>query len=128
VSVFDHVMNEPVDLKADILALSVGAAPNPENAAIGQMLKVPTNQDGFFLEPTWSFAPWTSPRRRLYVRHVPRPQDERGDHRPGQCPVSRPAPSSRRIHRGRGKDAYVNKISAWPAGSARPTAPTGPSR
>jgi heterodisulfide reductase subunit A-like polyferredoxin len=50
VSVFDPIMNEPADIQADMLVLSVGTAPNPENAAIGQMLKVPTNQDGFFLE------------------------------------------------------------------------------
>jgi len=50
IRVFDPILNAPVDLKADLLALSVGAAPNPENEAIGQMLKVPINQDGFFLE------------------------------------------------------------------------------
>jgi len=50
IKVFDPIMNAPVTLSADVLALSVGTVPNPENAAIGQMLKVPTNQDGFFLE------------------------------------------------------------------------------
>jgi heterodisulfide reductase subunit A len=50
VSVFDPILNEPVELKADLLALSVGTVPNPVNAEIGKMLKVPTNQDGFFLE------------------------------------------------------------------------------
>jgi len=50
VKVFDPILNEQVSLPADILALSIGVVPNPENAAIGQMLKVPTNQDGFFLE------------------------------------------------------------------------------
>jgi heterodisulfide reductase subunit A len=50
VRAFDPILNASVDLPADLLALSVGTVPNPENAAIGQMLKVPTNQDGFFLE------------------------------------------------------------------------------
>ncbi|HJX36179.1 MAG TPA: 4Fe-4S binding protein, partial [Dehalococcoidales bacterium] len=50
VKVFDPILNEQVNLPADVVALSVGVVPNPENAAIGQMLKVPTNQDGFFLE------------------------------------------------------------------------------
>jgi heterodisulfide reductase subunit A-like polyferredoxin len=50
VKVFDPILNELVNLPADVVALSVGVVPNPENAAIGQMLKVPTNQDGFFLE------------------------------------------------------------------------------
>jgi heterodisulfide reductase subunit A len=50
IAVFDPVLNEPVELRADILALSVATLPNPQNEAIGQMFKVPTNQDGFFLE------------------------------------------------------------------------------
>ncbi len=50
VSVFDPVLGETIDIKADVLALAVGTVPNPENEKIGQMLKVPTNQDGFFLE------------------------------------------------------------------------------
>jgi heterodisulfide reductase subunit A-like polyferredoxin len=50
VEVFDPILNELVNLPADVVALSVGVVPNPENATIGQMLKVPTNQDGFFLE------------------------------------------------------------------------------
>jgi len=50
IRVFDPILNGPVELKADLLALSVGSVPNPENAEIGQRLKVPTNQDGFFLE------------------------------------------------------------------------------
>jgi heterodisulfide reductase subunit A len=50
VSAFDPILNEKIELPADLLALSVGTVPNPENAEIGKMLKVPTNQDGFFLE------------------------------------------------------------------------------
>ncbi|HDQ04953.1 MAG TPA: FAD-dependent oxidoreductase [Deltaproteobacteria bacterium] len=50
VKVFDPILNEQVTLPADIVALSVGVVPNPESTLIGNMLKVPTNQDGFFLE------------------------------------------------------------------------------
>ncbi len=50
VSVFDPVMSEPVEVRADVLALAVATVPNPQNEEIGKMLKVPTNQDGFFLE------------------------------------------------------------------------------
>jgi len=50
IKVFDPILNAPVTLSADMLALSVGTVPNPENEEIGKMLKVPTNQDGFFLE------------------------------------------------------------------------------
>jgi heterodisulfide reductase subunit A len=50
IRVFDPILNDYVTLKSDILALSVGTIPNPANEAIGKLLKVPTNQDGFFLE------------------------------------------------------------------------------
>jgi heterodisulfide reductase subunit A-like polyferredoxin len=50
ITVFDPILNEMIELMPDLLALSVGTVPNPENADIGKMLKVPTNQDGFFLE------------------------------------------------------------------------------
>ncbi len=50
IRLLDPILNETVELKTDLLALSVGTVPNPENAEIGKMLKVPTNQDGFFLE------------------------------------------------------------------------------
>jgi heterodisulfide reductase subunit A len=50
VRIFDPILNEEISLPADLVALSVGVVPNPENVTIGNMLKVPTNQDGFFLE------------------------------------------------------------------------------
>ena len=50
IQVFDPILNSPVTIIADMLALSVGTVPNPQNEEIGKMLKVPTNQDGFFLE------------------------------------------------------------------------------
>jgi heterodisulfide reductase subunit A-like polyferredoxin len=50
ISVFDPIINEKIDVPADLLVLSVGTVPNPGNAEIGKILKVPTNQDGFFLE------------------------------------------------------------------------------
>lgn len=37
-------------LRPDLLVLSAGIAPNPENKALSQMLKVPLGPDGFFLE------------------------------------------------------------------------------
>jgi heterodisulfide reductase subunit A-like polyferredoxin len=50
IRLLDPILNETVELKTDLLALSVGTTPNPDNEEIGKMLKVPTNQDGFFLE------------------------------------------------------------------------------
>ena len=50
VSVFDPILNEPVEIETDILTLSVGVVGNPENHAISNMLKLSVNQDGFFAE------------------------------------------------------------------------------
>ena len=50
VKVFDPILNEPVEIETDILALSVGVLGNPENHAISNMLKLSVNQDGFFAE------------------------------------------------------------------------------
>ncbi|MCF8054600.1 MAG: FAD-dependent oxidoreductase, partial [Deltaproteobacteria bacterium] len=50
IKALDPVLNEVVEIKVDLLALSIGSVANPDNDAIGKMLKVPINQDGFFLE------------------------------------------------------------------------------
>ena len=50
VEIFDPVLDQKLELSADILALSVGAVPNPDNDSISKFLKIPINQDGFFLE------------------------------------------------------------------------------
>lgn len=42
--------NAPVRLAPDWLVLSVGVEPNPDNGVLGQLLKVPVNETGFFLE------------------------------------------------------------------------------
>ncbi|NTU59644.1 MAG: CoB--CoM heterodisulfide reductase iron-sulfur subunit A family protein, partial [Deltaproteobacteria bacterium] len=79
VRVFDPVLNQPVELEADIVALSVGVAPNPENEAIGKMLKVPTNQDGFFLEAHVKLRPVDFATDGVFVcglAHSPKASDE----------------------------------------------------
>ncbi len=50
IRVFDLVLNDEIELEADILALSVGTVANPDNEEISKLLKIPVNQDGFFLE------------------------------------------------------------------------------
>jgi heterodisulfide reductase subunit A len=79
VKVFDPVLNQAVDLDADLVALSVGTAPNPENAAIGKMLKVPTNQDGFFLEAHVKLRPVDFATDGVFLcglAHSPKMSDE----------------------------------------------------
>jgi len=50
VAVNEHILGRRLILKPDLVVLSSGVAPNPENKALSQMLKVPLGPDGFFLE------------------------------------------------------------------------------
>jgi len=50
VRVIDPILGEELVLDTDILALSVGSIPLPENRELAQFYKVPLNEDGFFLE------------------------------------------------------------------------------
>jgi len=50
VSVFDLVLKESLLIEPDILVLSVAMTPNDDNKKLAEMLKVPLNEDNFFLE------------------------------------------------------------------------------
>jgi heterodisulfide reductase subunit A len=50
VSLFDLILHEPLLLDADLIVLSVPITPPADNSQLAQMLKVPLNDDGFFLE------------------------------------------------------------------------------
>jgi heterodisulfide reductase subunit A len=127
VSVFDHVMNETVDLKADILALSVGAAPNPENAAIGQMLKVPTNQDGFFLEAHVKLRPVDFATDGVFMcgmSHAPKMSEETIAQ--ANAAVSRACTFLTKDYiEAEGKTAYVNKDLCMACGLCEANCPYG---
>ena len=46
----DPLSGRPIELDADIVALAVGTEPRDDSRTLAQMLKVPLNDDGFFLE------------------------------------------------------------------------------
>ena len=50
ISVLDPIIGEEILLEPDLLALSVAAMPNEDSQELAQMLRVPLNADGFFLE------------------------------------------------------------------------------
>jgi heterodisulfide reductase subunit A len=50
VTVYDYILEEEIEIETDILALSVGMIPPEGNEQISKLLKVPLNEDGFFLE------------------------------------------------------------------------------
>jgi heterodisulfide reductase subunit A len=50
VSVFEPTIQEDIIIDADLLVLSAAVVPPEENETLAKMLKVPINEDGFFLE------------------------------------------------------------------------------
>jgi len=50
ISVFEPILKEKVEIEPDLVVLSTGIEPNEENETLAKMLKVPLNNDGFFLE------------------------------------------------------------------------------
>jgi len=57
VEVNDSVLGKKVAIRADLVILSTGIRPNPDNKALSQMLKVPLSKDGFFLEAHMKLRP-----------------------------------------------------------------------
>jgi heterodisulfide reductase subunit A len=111
VSVFDPILNETVEIRADLLALSVGTVPNPVNAEIGKMLKVPTNQDGFFLEAHVKLRPVDFATDGVFMcgmAHAPKFSDESITQ--ANAAVSRACTIlTKDFIEAEGKTAYVNK-------------------
>lgn len=50
VKVHEPILKGSLEIPADRIVLSAGIKPNPDNEEIAQILKVPTNDEGFFLE------------------------------------------------------------------------------
>jgi len=67
VSVFDPVLQESLELWPDLLALSVGIAPSKDAERLARLLRVPLNQDGFFLEAHMKLRPVEFATEGIYV-------------------------------------------------------------
>ncbi|HAW49727.1 TPA: hypothetical protein DCX16_02085 [bacterium] len=57
VRVVDQVLGMPIDISADLVVLSPAIVPREDNKELAQMLKVPLNQNGFFLEAHMKLRP-----------------------------------------------------------------------
>jgi heterodisulfide reductase subunit A-like polyferredoxin len=57
VSIDDPLLKDELVFEPDLLVLSVAVAPQADNEIIAQMLKVPRNADGFFLEAHMKLRP-----------------------------------------------------------------------
>jgi len=57
VFVFDPTLGMEIMIPADLVVLSAGIHPHPENRALAQLLKIPVNAEGFFLEAHMKLRP-----------------------------------------------------------------------
>jgi heterodisulfide reductase subunit A len=57
VTVFDQTLKLPVEIRADAVVLSAGIRAPQDAKGIAQLLKVPLNKDGFFLEAHMKLRP-----------------------------------------------------------------------
>jgi heterodisulfide reductase subunit A len=79
VKVLAQPEGEAVELKADLVILSAGIEPEPGNAALAQLLKVPLNEAGFFLEAHVKLRPVDFAAEGIFLAglaHSPRAIEE----------------------------------------------------
>jgi len=79
VKVFDPVLSEDLLMKPDLVILSAGIVPNEDSNALAKMLKVPLNEDGFFLEAHVKLRPVDFATDGIFVAglaHSPKPIEE----------------------------------------------------
>jgi heterodisulfide reductase subunit A len=79
VAVWDAVMGEELRLPADLVVLSAGIEPQPDQDVLAKLCKVPLNEDGFFLEAHVKLRPLEFAADGVYLcgmAHSPRFLDE----------------------------------------------------
>jgi heterodisulfide reductase subunit A len=78
IEVMDHLLEQTIVLRADILALATAIVPN-DNEKLRQFFKVPVNDDRFFVEAHPKLAPSEFATDGVYLcgmAHYPKPIDE----------------------------------------------------
>ena len=73
------LLEREIAIDADLVVLSTGMVPDPSNQEIAQFLKVPRNQDGFFLEAHMKLRPVDFATDGVFVcglAHAPKSIDE----------------------------------------------------
>jgi heterodisulfide reductase subunit A len=78
IEVIDHILQRPIVLKADLLALASAIVPYKDEA-LAQFFKVPMNEDGFFVEAHAKLGPSQFATDGVFLcglAHYPKPIDE----------------------------------------------------
>ncbi len=79
VSFSDATLGAPLLIDANLVVLSAGIEPHPDNRRIAQLLKVPLNSDGFFLEAHMKLRPVDFMTEGVFLcglAHSPKTTDE----------------------------------------------------
>jgi heterodisulfide reductase subunit A len=79
VRITDPTLGEELAIDANGLVLSVAVSPRPDNSVLAQMLKVPLNDDGFFLEAHAKLRPVDFATEGVFLcglAHAPKYMDE----------------------------------------------------
>ncbi len=79
VNAYDDILKDWIEIPTDMLILSTGIIPNDENDEIGKLLKVPLNEDGYFLEAHVKLRPVDFATEGIYLAgtaHSPKSVDE----------------------------------------------------
>ncbi len=79
VTVKDPVIQRPIIIESDLVVLASAIIPNEENENIAQLLRVPLNEDGFFLEAHAKLRPVDFATDGIFMcglAHYPKPIEE----------------------------------------------------
>jgi heterodisulfide reductase subunit A len=79
VTAHEPILHDDLLLRADLLVLTPGIVPSPENERLSKMLKVPLNEDGFFLEAHMKLRPVDFATEGIFLAglaHSPKSIDE----------------------------------------------------
>jgi len=79
VEIMDPVLGKEVELRPDIVVLSIGMEPREGNIDLAKMLKVPLSKDGFFLEAHMKLRPLDFANEGIFLcgaAHWPKFVDE----------------------------------------------------
>jgi len=79
VSLFEPTIQEDIIIDTDLLVLSAAVVPPKENKTLAKMLKVPVNEDGFFLEAHAKLRPVDFATEGIFVcgmAHSPKSIEE----------------------------------------------------
>jgi len=67
VTFIDHVLQQPIEVKADLIGLAAAILPPADNTKLSRLYRAPLNEDGFFLEAHMKLRPVDSTSRGIFL-------------------------------------------------------------